>query len=375
MLLVIDSTEYKQDRTLNKRDFAVIRDFGKHGFIKLHIPYMVYMEVYSMIVDDLTVSINQIKNELLGLEKKGILASDYLTAKTVSKSVEDFLPNIENSVTKLWDSFIKESKAIKHPLYEADSTPVFEAYFTGKKPFKSLKSRKDIPDAFIYETIIRLVKEEDVHVVSGDAGMRTSFDGISKIKTYSSLKEFLSSVEFETLVKKRDAIMFAHSKQQVLTAEIESGKDLLMEFKDVFETAVENYVSNVHYLEIDETYLPSDNGEATIQAIDDFEVILDRQKIEFINDSYYVPILVKAVASVDFYVEKSEYWSRNNLRGSEWNEWVYLCEDTFSIELEKTIIISKDEFNEDLEPEIEIDDFDEIRLITPFDRDREDFEF
>lgn len=38
MIVVIDSTEYKNDRTFKKRNIALIKDYGKHKLIDLHIP-------------------------------------------------------------------------------------------------------------------------------------------------------------------------------------------------------------------------------------------------------------------------------------------------------------------------------------------------
>lgn len=182
------------------------------------------------------------------------------------------------------------------------------------------------------------------------------------------MKDFLESPKFKSLEAKL--------KSKLDSEKIEEGKDLLMDFKYVFVEAVEKYVSNLHYLEIYETALPSDNGEATIQAVDDIEVIIERHHIEFINNSFYIPITVKGIASVDFFVPKHDYWSIDNLpNGTEWNDWVYLCEDTYPIEMRKTIIINRSEFNEDLEPDIEIGKFDEIYLTTPFDNGFSDFTF
>ncbi len=369
MILVIDSTEYKQDRTFNKRNLASIKDYGKHKLIELHVPHIVYMEVLTTIINELNQDINQAKNSISGLESKGLSNKDSKITKEAVKSLESLLPNVQISAENLWKDFIKESKAKLHPFYEEDSTIVFDSYFKGLRPFKTIKSRNDIPDAFIYQTILRLAdKKKDVYVITNDDNLRQSFEDFPKIKTYSSLKSFFESPKFKILETKL--------KSKLDSVRIEEGKDLLMDFKYVFEEAVEKYVSNLHYFEIDETALPSDNGEATIQAVDDVEVIIDRNQMEFINDSFYIPITVKAIASVDFFVAKHDYWSIENLpTGSEWNDWVYLCEDTYPIEMRKTIILNKDEFNEDLEPEIEIGKFDEIHLTTPFDNGFTDFVF
>lgn len=81
MILVIDSTEYKQDRTFNKRNLALIKEYGKHRLIDLHIPHIIYMEVLTTITNDLIQNINQIKNSILGLEGKGLSIDDSKKSK------------------------------------------------------------------------------------------------------------------------------------------------------------------------------------------------------------------------------------------------------------------------------------------------------
>jgi len=352
MVIVIDSTEYRQDRSLNKSDLAYIKDLGSKSLIKLHIPWFVYKESTTHSVSELEIELSKIKNTLASLDKRGIAPIDSRTAKNISKTVEDFRVSIKNSNKRLWDDFIKDSNATLHKFDEKDSISVFESYFDGGKPFKSLKSRNDIPDAFIYITIKKLSIKEVVHLISGDKNLRDKCVGENNIIVHENFKHFYDSKHHEKIVPKYKELL--ESEKIILAIE------QLLDYKYVFEDAVRLYTENVDYLEVYE----NDETETTIRAIDEPEVLIDENEIEFLNNQFHVPIIVKAFASVEYVIYKGDYWRHENLPkySEDLNDNYYLMEETFPVVMKKTIIIDREDFDEDKEPLIEIDEFDEIEL-------------
>lgn len=356
MVIVIDSTEYRQDRSLNKTDLAYIKDLGSKELIKLHIPWFVYKESTTHSVLEIETELSKIKNTLASLDKRGIAPIDSKIAKDISKSIENFRTGIKDSNKKLWDDFIKDAKAKLHQFDEKDSISVFESYFNGGKPFKSLKSRMDIPDAFIYITIKKLAKKEIVHLISGDKNLRDKCNGENNIITYENFKIFYDSKHYLAILPKY--------KKLLESEKIEFATKLLIDYKYVIEEAVMTYTNSVDFLELDETPLHSDNGEATIRAIDEPEVKIEENEIEFLNNQFHIPITVKASASVDYLIFKPDYWIYDNLPkySEDFNDHYFLIEDTFPVIMKKTIIVNLDDFDEDTEPLVEIDEFDEIEL-------------
>lgn len=356
MVIVIDSTEYRQDRSLNKTDLAYIKDLGSKGLVKLHIPWFVYKESTTHSVSELETELSKIKNTLASLDKRGIAPIDSRIAKNISKSIEDFRIGIKDSNKKLWDDFIKDAKAKLHKFDEKDSIPVFESYFDGGKPFKSLKSRIDIPDAFIYITIKKLAEKETVHLISGDKNLRDKCIGEDNIITYENFKFFYDSKQHTRILSKYHKLLESEK--------IELATKLLLDYKYVIEEAVKAYTDSVDFLELYETPLHSDGGEATIRAIDAPELTIEENEIEFLNNQFHIPITVKGFASVDYPIYKADYWVYDNLpRYSEdLNDYYYLIEDVFPVIMKKTIIIDIDDFDEDTEPLVEINEFDEIEL-------------
>lgn len=356
MIVVVDSTEFRRDRSLNKQDLARLKDFGNKELIEIHIPWFIYKETTTHTVLELETELNKVKNSLASLDKRGISPSDYNSLRQILKSVDEFRLNVKSSNKLLWDNYIKDAKATLHPFYPNHSENVFSAYFDGGKPFKSLKSRNDIPDAFIYMTIKELSEKDDVHLISEDNNLREKCVDENRIFVHKDFNSFFSTAEF---------LKLEISYEKLLEIEkIKLAKELLLDYRDVFEAAVKEYTDSVNFLELYETPLRSDNGDATVRSIDEPILTIDEANIDFYSNQFYVPIIVKAMASVDYLVFKADYWTYNDIPkySEDWNEYYYSIEESFPIILKKTIIIDMNSFDEDTEPEIEIEEFDEIEL-------------
>lgn len=356
MNIIIDSTELKKDRGLNKADISLIKDMGTEELIKLHIPYFVYKECSSSSIADLTVDLKQLQSTLSSFERKGMGKSDFETAKKIEKEILKLEKNVVASNKELWDDFVDESKAELYEYDEKDSIAVFDAYFTGGKPFKSLKKRDDIPDAFIYETIKKVSSKEEIYLVSGDNNLREKCESLKNVNIFSSFEELYSNPEFKKLQKKYDKLKY---NQRVADA-----KDILLDSKGSFEDAVYGYLANKSYWQLYDTGLPSDNGEVNVYAIDDVKIEIDELNIKFIDDKFFVPIIVNGEASVDYAVFKADYWADDSLPGisEDLNKHYFLLEDVVPIKLTKTISIELDELNKDEILEVEIDEFDKIEI-------------
>lgn len=294
MNIVIDSTEFKKDRGLNKADISLIKDMGAEEFIKLHIPYFVYRECSSSSIADLNTDLKQIQSTLNSLERKGMGKTDFESAKKIEEEILKLEKNIEASNKELWDEFVSESKAELYDYDEKDSIAVFDAYFTGGKPFKSLKKRDDIPDAFIYATIKKISEKEEVYLVSGDNNLRESCDSLKNVTKFSSFEELYSDAEFEKLQKKYDKLKY---NQRVVDAKL-----ILLDNKDSFDDAVYIYLRNKSFWHLYDTGLPSDNGEVSVYAIDVETIEIDEPNIKFIDDKFFVPLIVNGIASIDYWI-------------------------------------------------------------------------
>lgn len=356
MILIIDSTEFKQDRGLNKENLSLIKGLGEEKLLTLHIPWFVYKESSSSSIYDVKTELNTIMNQLKSFDRKGMDKEDYATARNISEQVEVLYKNMNISNEKLWTEFIEESNSILHEYNAKDSILVFNAYFDGGKPFKSLKNRQDIPDAFIYETIQRLAQIVEVHLVSSDKNLLEKCDGEKNIIIHNGFDELLKNEEFkkiETEYRSRKA-----------TKRIEDKKLLIIESKDNIKNSVDNYLSKISSFQFKDIKIPSDDHTATINAIDDVVVTIDKNSINYISGKYFVPILVSGNASIDYAIFKNDYWMMEDSPAisEDISRHYFLIEDTVPIRLKKLLIFDEKEINEDEELKVEISEFDKIWL-------------
>ncbi|BDS13009.1 PIN domain-containing protein [Aureispira anguillae] len=364
MILIIDSTEYKQDRGLNKENISSIKALGREGLIFLHIPWFVYKETSTACIDDLKKELNTFQRKLKSFDRKGVDTNGFNAAMGLAEATKKLFNELEKSNETLWYEFIKESKATLHQYSSADSIKVFEAYFSGEKPFKSLKKREDIPDAFIYMTITQLAKDNKVHFVSGDKNLGEKCNANPNIILYESLREFIASEIYKEALKKYKEKLETQDKvSKILTA-----KEIIINNIDSIKDAVFKYTNQVTYLEFTDPSLMSDNNEGAIWAIDDPKTKVETTEIQFIDDKFFVPITVKATASIDYAVFKGDYWAEHgsipplNI-ANELNKHYYQIEDVVEMELKKTLVIKIEDLDEDEDLDISIDEFDSLKIL------------
>ncbi len=115
-----------------------------------------------------------------------------MTANIAAREINTILQNI----TETWKSFKKATNAIILPIEEYHGQLVMDAYFKGATPFKEAKYRKDIPDAFIYFSMLEILKKYDhVIFISRDKEFVKNIQN-NKIITFESLKELFESDKY-----------------------------------------------------------------------------------------------------------------------------------------------------------------------------------
>jgi len=170
--LIIDSTHFKRDRSLNKLELTKLKALGKRDYLKIHIPWFVYKECTSTYKEEIGIKLNNVKTILKTLDRQGIDESTQNHFLEIAGNIDHLHQNIEQSIADNWKIFIEESKAELYPFDEKISSLVYESYFEGSPPFKSLKSRKDIPDAYIYQRIKNVSELGATYLISGDRNLR-----------------------------------------------------------------------------------------------------------------------------------------------------------------------------------------------------------
>ena len=128
----------------------------------------------------------------------------------------------ENVLHQLDDEFSGWCRRLTVKLLEVpqSSLPsVLDAYFGGVRPFRGVKNRADFPDALICATIREVAAElGNIHFVTEDANLATSFVGTSAVVIHRSLDQFLASTH-QQLAGRVDERLFDLLLSNVTTLE------------------------------------------------------------------------------------------------------------------------------------------------------------
>jgi len=117
---------------------------------------------------------------------------------------------------RLW---LENTPVIVHPISPQHADQVFASYFTGSAPFSQKRSRKDIPDAFIWRSIEDLtLSAREVLLVTGDEGLRVAAVSKETVKPFASLDDLLELPELSSAL--REGVL--DSQLELLQAILES---------------------------------------------------------------------------------------------------------------------------------------------------------
>lgn len=374
--VVLDTNIYTSDPWRGRAGFNALVRLAKSGKLRLHIPYLVQKEFVSQQIEIHEKHINSINNSIAQLQRR--VTSD-LTKKldgvreNFSKIQDDLIIYPESEFTK----WIKEVDGVVHLVSASHGAQVIEDYFEGALPYKSKKSREDIPDSFIWQTISDLASQiETLYVVANDKKIRDACDNVKNIITFETLDDFIKSdvcraVQEEESVKENIARLFRYLPAIFAIRQEEIQEQLIEILED---TSIQS-----------ERLIPNISRFATIKNVEGLkqDVVIEG----FTSAQYYgdgvvvVPFSTQAEIVAEYELSPVEYHSLSVKRVeqiliSEREEARYKAEETFSLGVVGTISIKVNsqkilEYNlseEDIKTlidgaELNIDSIDQKELI------------
>jgi len=149
---VLLETAFLRQNSFNSREFLSLLELSKSKKIMLYAPQIVWEERRTQIA---TAICESLKSARSGIKSAESPAWSFIThalppQRTVLWSDEE----VERYSVKAMDSLAKENH-IEVIGYAADHADrVWRRYFAGEPPFRSRKSRLDIPDGWIFEAAI-----------------------------------------------------------------------------------------------------------------------------------------------------------------------------------------------------------------------------
>lgn len=330
---------------------------SKLGLIKLHFPWIVFKETTTQNSIEIKSILDKVIREISTLNKKGLRDVEQTQLSKIAKQIESI--DVEKSTTAHWEEFVDEAKAIVHDIENNHGELVMTSYFTGKEPFSEPKNRKDIPDAFIYNALISISnKYGQTYFICDDNNLRESCVKIDKVTGLKTFDDLYSIPDFIAINDKYKKI--EHYADGLLIIE-----ERLDEIKEKAEYDIYNEILNDYV--ITSSNIPDDNNEGRLVGIDDIKSIdIDKDKVQFIDEVFYIPVQVEGVFTLEYFLFKSDYYVLPDDRSisitdHDWNDHYLLVEETFDVRFSFKYKVEKGNLDS---LEFEVDDID-FEYVTP----------
>jgi len=330
MNIVIDTSILRKDRGFHKSDILLLKKLSKLELVNIHIPWIVYSESKSQNYIDLNLGIDKALKELSTLKRIGIIDDKIIK---ISKELSKIKSDSENISNKHWETFIKDAKITIHQIQERHGKRVMDSYFSGTDPFSNKKNRKDIPDAFIYESITSLVeKYVSIYFICDDKNLRDSVSRIKNCKVFESYELFFDSKEYKIIEKQ-------YKKVEHFANELIKLRENVNEIEKYAKNELYRDLFAGHEQIIKHENIPSDGNEGALQDIEN-EIIqkINVDNIQFVNGIFYIPISLNADFRIEYFLFKSDYYLYEGYRNisiidNDWNKHYYLVDELFHVEI------------------------------------------
>ncbi len=360
MNIALDTSIFRKDRKLENFDLLLLKKLSKLNLIKIHIPWIVYKESTSHNFIDTNTTIDKMTKDLQNFDKRGIAFREVIVLRKISKQLKSI--NLFKSVEDHWKEFINESNAILHPLDNTHGEIVMLSYFNGDKPFPVAKSRKDIPDAFIYQALITISKSySPIIFIAEDKNLREACNLINNINSISSFDELYKLKEYEPIEKKYKEI--EHYIDELIIVE-----ENIEDIRKIAITKIHGEIFNEMIIEAEN--IPADNNEATVVRVFQITTLdTDKTKIQFVDNNFYIPVEGNGRFTLEYFLFKADYYILDNrnisIIDSDWNKHYYNVVEDFDFDFSFKFKLNKEDVDDIKNIEVEDIKISNIEIIRP----------
>lgn len=339
--VVLDTNIYRKNPSRSDLAFQALERLCKAGIVKLHLPYIVEREFQTQ---QLALYKKELDASLAGLDaiiRKGLSPTTMESAKAIRGSLDAAAPLIYEDAVSALTNWAASIGADRHPITETQAIDAMEAYFQGKPPLKAPKTRDDIPDSFIFQTLISLASNtQSLVVVAEDEKIAQASEALDNIKVFRSLGTFIETPDVQTEFLNLDA-------SQNVPAIIELLKQYEIENSKVSRFLVTNGGAKLVWKKVHSRSIPDDNHEATItRYYDPNDIELKFEELHYYGYGQYgLPFIFQIVVAITYYISKAEYYSMDDDESpsvSEFNDHYYEAESDISVNVAGIVKISFD---------------------------------
>jgi hypothetical protein len=243
--VILDTEVLKRDPSRRKGPFRALTRLSEKGNIKIHISDIAVREFLTDQQIKIRSAIDKSKNSLSELLK-------YPIPQNVRESIKNsatYLAQAESEtfqeIKKSFDQWCGKNNVSIESIKDDHAQDVFDAYFTGKAPFKRIKNREDIPDAFIWTSVCDLCQNNTkVFLISGDKNLLNNCSkGPKNLTGYDSIESFLKESGLISIL--RDSIL--ETQFEKIYESILREKFIKKDIEDIIEEELTGRKFGVNY--------------------------------------------------------------------------------------------------------------------------------
>lgn len=296
--VAIDTNIYRKKPRLDSPEFKALAFLSKNECIRLHIPFFVENEFVSHLEIEQK---KKIESTIATLNKIYDFPGRGVKTQALSNVIEDFSNSTSQLIAERGEAFIgwaKELNAERYVLSEVETKDALSAYFKGLPPLKEPKVRKDIPDSFIFQSLLRINEKNPLHVVAEDEALREACCNAG-MECYVDLSSFIENEEIKKLLQgKIDSGVLEAIESQIV--------EFLKENEKLLKEKIEEKLLSDEYRMISGECVPGESNEIYVSGANKpHELIID-SNIEYYGDALFA---VCFTANVEFIYEYAVYKS------------------------------------------------------------------
>lgn len=192
--VVIDTSIYSVDPKRSKPGFRALTRLARANMVQVHLPHYVREEFLSQQRHAIGREVDAIQSAAKSILRRTECANVVAFVEKTLSNVETVRERVTECIAEEFQSWINECKVAEHPVGADHGKRVTDDYFSGSAPFRSPKSRIDIPDSFIWHTILDVADATGaVNVVSADGVLRKTAEEHSRTIPHETLDAFIQS--------------------------------------------------------------------------------------------------------------------------------------------------------------------------------------
>jgi hypothetical protein len=292
--------------------FSRLQKLIEEGVVEVLMPYVVSEEWRTQRLEHLRSQCDKAEEAL-----KGLTSSEYLRAlpqtqvlaqalAAVGQVTDDLNTVSQQAVERL----LQALQTNIMPLADEHGRRVMTAYFAGRPPFASIKSRKDIPDAFVFEAVTDVAGDDGspLIVVTADKNFRKHIEALPATSCHETLEQFVESQAVKDLTAEIEAEAAWRAAMPAVIEFARNHEEELMSDADF----VNSFIDSVAGKEVTHASIPSDEGEARVSMVgdpDDLEVEWDSAE-DYGPGVLRVPFRCTSEVLLDFYVYFADAYSQ-----------------------------------------------------------------